>query len=68
MAKEEYMEILKTRLSSVLKKIIRDYNDAINYFGKRADIDINEHNYEIPIVEEINNFINEELIDILNDE
>ena len=68
MAKEEYMEILKTRLSSLLKKIVRDYNDAINYFGKRADIDINQHNYEIPIVEEINNFINEELIDILNDE
>lgn len=67
MVKDEYMEMLKSRISSILKKIVRDCNDAINYFGKRADIDIDQHNYELPIEEEENNsFLNEELIELLN--
>ena len=64
--KEEYMQKLQTRTRTTLKKIVRDYNDAINYFGKRADIDINQHDYEIPIEQVINNFRNDELIELLN--
>ena len=68
LAKEEYLEKLKSKPNNILKKIVKDYNDSINYFGRRADIDINQNDYNIPIEEEeINNIINEdELIELLD--
>ena len=69
LAKEEYLNILKSRPDNVLKKIVRDYNDAINYFGRRADLETNQRDYDIPIVEEehhINIFGEDELLELMN--
>ena len=73
-AKEEFYEQLRRRPDSAIRRIVQDYNDAINYFGKRADININQNNYiisdeeinndDINITEELNNLnLNELLID-----
>jgi len=48
-AKNEYLEILKSRNRNLIRRMVQDYNDAINYFGKRADINIYENEYIIPI-------------------
>ena len=66
LAKEEYLEILKSRTNNTVKKIINDYNDAINYFGRRGDLDIDQNAYNIPIGEEINNVIDFELDELLD--
>ena len=73
-AKEEFCEKLKMRPNSATRRIVQGYNDAINYFGKRADLDIDHNNYIIPdeemnnddinIIDELNNLdLNELLID-----
>jgi hypothetical protein len=73
-AKNEIFQKLRSRPNIILRSIIQNYNDAINYFGKRANININQDYYIIPgeeiynnnmenIIGEINNFnINEFLI------
>ena len=67
MAKNEFLEILKSRPNNTIKKIVNDYNEAINYFGKRADIDINHNDYNIQIVEELEHFIDiDEFAELLN--
>ena len=65
-SKEEFLEILKSRSNNILNKIVGDYNDAINYFGRRADIDINNNDYQIPIGEQVFNIINDEIIHLLD--
>ena len=57
-AKNEFLEILKSRPNIVIRRIVQDYNDAINYFGKRANININQNLYIIPGDEIYNNNIN----------
>ena len=47
-AKNEFLQKLKSRPNMVVRKIVQDYNDAINYFGKRANININQDYYIIP--------------------
>ena len=49
-----------------IKKIINDYNEAVNYFGKRADIDINQNEYNIPMQEKINIISDNEFDQLLN--
>ena len=66
LAKQEFLEILKSRPNSVINKIIGDYNDAINYFGRRADIEINYNDYQIPINEEVGEIINDEIFNLLD--
>lgn len=71
-AKEEFLQRLKLRPNIATRRIVQDYNDAINYFGKRADLNINIIDYIIPdddinnnidIIEELNNLnLNELLI------
>ena len=63
-AKEEFCEKLKMRPNSATRRIVQDYNDAINYFGKRADLNIDHNNYIIPDEEMNNDDIN--IIDELN--
>ena len=41
-AKNEFLQKLKSRPNMVVRRILQDYNDAINYFGKRANININQ--------------------------
>ena len=66
-AKTEFLEILRQRPSNLLNKIVGDYNDAINYFGSKADIDIDYIDYQIPVFEEeIFNIINDEFINLLD--
>jgi hypothetical protein len=74
-AKNEFLQKLKSSPNMAVRRIIQDYNDAINYFGKRANININQDYYIIPgneiynnninnIIEEFNNLnLNELLID-----
>ena len=58
----------------VVRSIVQDYNHAINYFGKRANININQDYYIIPgdeiyninIIEEFNNLNLDELL--INDD
>ena len=66
LAKEEFLDILKSRPDIVIKKIIEDYNDAINYFGRRADIEINYNDYQIPINEEVGDIIDDEIFNLLD--
>ena len=66
LAKQEFLEILKSRPNSAINKIIGDYNDAINYFGRRADIEINYNDYQIPINEEVGEIINDEIFNLLD--
>ena len=66
-AKTEFLEILRQRPSNLTNKIVGDYNDAINYFGSKADIDIDYIDYQIPVFEEeIFNIINDEFINLLD--
>ena len=57
-AQNEFLTELKKRPNVATRRIIQDYNDAINYFGKRADININQNDYIIPNVEINDNNIN----------
>ena len=57
-AKNEFLQKLKSRPNGVIKTIVQSYNDAINYFGKRANININQNYYIIPGDEIYNNNIN----------
>ena len=57
-AKNEFLQKLKSILNIAVRTIVQDYNDAINYFGKRANININRDNYIIPGDEIFNNNIN----------
>lgn len=57
-AKNEFLQKLKSRPNGVIKTIVQGYNDAINYFGKRANININQNYYIIPGDEIYNNNIN----------
>ena len=66
LVKEELLDILKSRPNIAINKIIGDYNDAINYFGRRADIEINYNDYQIPINEEVGDIINEEIFNLLD--
>ena len=62
-AKNEYLEILKCRNRNLIRRMVQDYNDAFNYFGKRADINIDENKYRIPIpIGENNNIIGDDYI------
>ena len=69
-AKNEFLQKLKSRPNMLVRKILQDYNDAINYFGKRANININQDYYIIPgdeiyninIIEEFNNLNLDELL------
>ena len=66
-AKTEFLEIIRQRPSNLSNKIVGDYNDAINYFGSKADIDIDYIDYQIPVFEEeIFNIINDEFINLLD--
>ena len=66
-AKTEFLEILRQRPCNLSNKIVGDYNDAINYFGSKADIDIDYIDYQIPVFEEeIFNIINDEFINLLD--
>ena len=58
-AKNEIFQILRSRPNMIIRRIIQDYNDAINYFGKRANININQNYYIIPGEEIYNNIIGE---------
>jgi len=57
-AKIEFLQKLKSMPNIAVRTIVQDYNDAINYFGKRANININRDNYFIPGDEIFNNNIN----------
>ena len=46
--KEEMINLLSQRPHEATRRIVGDYNDAINYFGRRGDININYINYDIP--------------------
>ena len=65
-AKEEFLNILKSKPNNTLKKIVNDYNAAINYFGRRGDIDINKNDYIIPIEERNNLILDDEIIQLIN--
>ena len=73
-AKNEFLQKLKSRPNMVVRSIVQDYNDAINYFGKRANININQDYYIIPgddfyninIIYEFNNLNLDELL--INDD
>ena len=58
-AKNEIFQRLRSRPNMIIRRIIQDYNDAINYFGKRANININQNYYIIPGEEIYNNIIGE---------
>lgn len=66
LAKNEFMERLKSRPNNLINKIVNDYNEAINYFGRKADININHDNYKIRIEEELIHLIDDELEELLN--
>ena len=59
--KEELINLLRQRPHEVIRRIVFDYNDSINYFGKRAGEDINQINYDIP-----NENVNDNNFDLLN--
>ena len=59
--KEELINLLRQRPHEVIRRIVVDYNDSINYFGKRAGEDINQINYDIP-----NENVNDNNFDLLN--
>ena len=67
-AKEEFLKILMNNPNDCVKRIIQNYNDAINFFGRRANIRINNDYFNIPNINNMpiidNNL--EELL--LNDE
>ena len=65
-AKEEFLNTLKSRPNNTIKKIVNDYNEAINYLGKRGDININRNDYIIPIEERNNPLLDDEIIELLN--
>ena len=66
LVKNELLDILNSRPNIVMNKIIEDYNDAINYFGRRADIEINYNDYQIPISEAVGEIINDEIFNLLD--
>ena len=57
-AKNEFLQKLKSRPNTAIRRIVQDYNDAINYFGKRANINIDQNDYIIPDEDIYNNNIN----------
>jgi hypothetical protein len=57
-AKNEFLQKLKSRPNMAIRRIVQDYNDAINYFGKRANINIDQNDYIIPDEDIYNNNIN----------
>ena len=65
-AKAEFLNTIKSRPNDTLKKIVNDYNDAINYFGKRGDSNINKNDYIIPIEERNNLNLDDEIIQLFN--
>lgn len=58
--KEELINLLIQRPHEAIRRIVVDYNDSINYFGKRAGEDINQINYDIP-----NENVNDNNFDLL---
>jgi len=65
-SKNEFLQKLKSRPNMAIRKIVQDYNDAINFFGKRANININQNYYIIPGDEIYNNNINNIIEDLDN--
>ena len=59
--KEEMINLLSQSPHEATRRIVADYNDAINYFGRRGDININYNNYNIP-----NENINDINFELLN--
>ena len=65
-SKNEFLQKLKSRPNMAIRKIVQDYNDAINFFGKRANININQNYYIIPGDEIYNNNLNNIIEDLDN--
>ena len=58
---KELINLLNQRPHEATRRIVADYNDGINYFGKRANININYINYYI-----LNENVNDNNFEILN--